>query len=206
MADDPFGFEELARRARARGLDLARKQFLFVRHGRTDGNRLARFQHPNDPLNADGHDDAVKAAAILRDADFAAIHASTMTRAWITAGHIAHVTRRPVIPMPELRERYFGDWIGTPGHALDWRADPPNGETLDIFIARTLDGAARALAGDAPALIVAHGGNLRVLAGAFDIALTDAMTRNGVPLVFARDGRHWTARPLTGEDADDSKR
>ena len=59
----------------------------------------------------------------------------------------AEVIARPhkLTPLPEdgLRERWFGDLVGTPSHDHDWREDPPNGETLHAFVTRTQAGKTR---------------------------------------------------------------
>src|ERR1039457_3651068 len=84
-------------------------------------------------------------------------------RAGQTAQAAAEIVCAPVIPEPRLRERWFGDLIGTSSMDLDWRSEPPNGESLRDFVVRTQDGFCDALDTEASTLLVAHGGPLYVL-------------------------------------------
>jgi broad specificity phosphatase PhoE len=122
--------------------------------------------------------------------------ASTMARAWQTAGIVGAATERQVTAHDAIRERYFGDFIGTSSAAIDWRVDPPNGETLDGFVARTAAGLASALATGGKPLVVAHGGTLHCLAGLLHLELTPDILQNAVPLLLTRSGRGWTMRPV----------
>ncbi len=182
--------------ARATGLKANRDRFLFLRHGRTAGNLQRIFQHPDIPLCAEGFGDADVAASGLCHIPFDHIYASDMARAWLTAGRVAAATAKPVSVWPALRERYFGDLIGTTSEGLDWRIDPANGETLVDFVARTLGGVAELLVPGMQPLLVSHGGVLRVLCGALDIELSVDMTANALPLLFERSGTHWRMTPL----------
>jgi broad specificity phosphatase PhoE len=199
MADsvvDADGLGELRRRAARANLKPAVDVFLFLRHGRTQGNATRRFQHPNDPLDDHGIGQAERAGALLARAAFSHIMASTMMRAWQTAGIVAAATRRPVHAHAGVRERYFGDFIGTSSENLDWRVDPPNGETLDGFVARTAAGLADALATGGTPLVVAHGGTLHCLAGLLRLELAPAILQNAVPLLVRRAGDGWSMEPL----------
>lgn len=189
---------QLALRAAARdhGINVARDQFLFVRHGRTPGNIGRVYQHPDIPLATEGFVDADIAAKVLRAHAFDLIYASDMARAWLTAGRVADLTGRPVWLRRCLRERYFGDFIGMPSEGLDWRVSPPNGETMHGFIERTLTGVAELLIDGPMPLLVSHGGVLRVLAGALDVELPHELTANGLPLAFSRKGSAWAVTPL----------
>ncbi len=195
---DPGGLRALADAAAALRLEPAADGFLFLRHGRTLGNIRQVYQHPDDPLAPEGFADADRAARILAGADFARIVASDMARAWLTTGRVAAVTGRPVVASHRLRERHFGSLIGTPSIGLDWRSDPPGGETLADFVTRAASGFGEALAAgrDVP-LLVSHGGVLRVVAGILGVELGSHLTRNAVPLAFRRgkDGA-WRAESL----------
>jgi probable phosphoglycerate mutase len=182
--------------ARDHGISVARDRFLFLRHGRTPGNIGRVYQHPDIPLATEGFVDADIAAKVLREHAFDLIYASDMARAWLTAGRVADLSGRPVWLRRCLRERYFGDFIGTPSEGLDWRVSPPNGETMHGFIERTLTGAAELLVAGPMPLLVSHGGVLRVLAGALDVELPHELTANGLPLAFERRGAAWTVTPL----------
>jgi probable phosphoglycerate mutase len=126
-----------------------------------------------------------------------------MDRAWQTASIVGAALDLPVSAEILLRERWFGDLVGTSSAGLDWSHDPPNGDRLDDFIARTREGLLAALDTDRSTLVVAHGGTLNVLAGSLRVALQAAHMHNASPLDFQRDGEAWRVTPLrpapTGE-------
>lgn len=192
------GLDELFRMARQSPLDPACDSFVFVRHGETDGNHRRIFQPAEIPLNARGLAQAEAASAALKAAKLKRIVSSTMTRAWTTA----EIIGRPhgVAPLPEdgLRERWFGDLVGTPSHDHDWREDPPNGETLATFVSRTQAGIARGLADAArqSTALVAHGGVLYVLAPSLGLDLETSMLANATPMRFDRAGTGWRVTRL----------
>jgi probable phosphoglycerate mutase len=167
----------------------------FIRHGETDWNAAHRMQGRIDiPLNAEGH---VQAAALVpllvqshREAPFAALYATPLTRSQQTAAPVAAATGLPVGIVADLQERAFGiiegepyatvrDGIGrTPEltavaqalHARDPHYLPPpgesgEGETLQHFYDRVVRGA-QSLAAQHPGAkvaIVVHGGVLDCL-------------------------------------------
>ena len=191
------GLETLEAMAREAGLVPACDEFFFLRHGETAGNASRTFQPLDEPLNAQGHQQARAAAAILGGASFSRIIASDLPRAWLTAGKVAAASGHPVQPEALIRERFFGDWIGAPSAGFDWRHDPPGGETLATFVARTLLGLQKNLAqGDRP-LLVAHGGNLHVLRGALGVPWDAAHTGNALPLHFRRTRQGWSMVALS---------
>ena len=200
------GLDELFRLARADPLRPDCTSFFFVRHGETDGNHARIFQTAEQPLNARGLAQAEAASEALKSERLERIVASTMARAWVTAEILA----RPhgLAPEPEdgLRERWFGDLVGTPSHDHDWRHDPPNGETLATFVTRSREGIAKALghAGRKRSTLVAHGGILYVLGPALGIDLETHHLANGTPLLFERVGAAWSARRVadTGGASD----
>ena len=167
----------------------------FVRHGETDGNYTRVFQRADQPLNARGLAQAETASEALKGERIERIVASTMARAWVTAEILA----RPhaIAPEPEdgLRERWFGDLVGTPSADHDWRDDPPNGETLATFVTRSRAGIGRALslAGTKRSTLVGHGGILYVLGPALGIDLETQHLANCTPLLFERTGTGWRA-------------
>lgn len=200
------GLDELFRLARVDPLQPECTSFFFVRHGETDGNHARIFQSADQPLNARGLAQAEAASEALKGERLERIVASTMARAWVTA----EIVGRPhtLVPEPEegLRERWFGDLVGTPSHDHDWRHDPPNGETLATFVARSRAGIAKALdhAGTKRSTLVAHGGILYVLGPALGIDLETRHLANGTPLLFERAGAGWRARCIadTGGASD----
>lgn len=183
--------------ARAVGVRVRAEAFLFCRHGRTAGNAARIYQHPQEPLDAEGHAQARRAAALIAAGPRPArLVSSDMARAWLTAGHIASALGAPVLPAPGLCERSFGALVGTSSAGFDWREDPPQGETLADFVARTARALSDILAeADAP-LLVAHGGTWLVLAGALGIPLVPALRDNAVPLLVRRGEAGWEAAPL----------
>lgn len=194
--ENDAGQRALRSAARATGLIANRDRFLFLRHGRTVGNVNRIFQHPDISLCEEGFCDADTAVGVLSEVAFDHIYASDMARAWLTAGRVAAATGKPVTVRRALRERYFGDLIGTSSEGMDWRINPPNGETMIEFVERTLHGVAELLAPDPVPLLVSHGGVLRVLCGALDIALPLELTVNALPLAFERNGDTWRLTAL----------
>jgi probable phosphoglycerate mutase len=188
------GLDELFRMARATPLSPACESFHFIRHGETDGNAKRVFQHAEIPLNARGLEQAEAASAALAKARLERIVASTMTRAWVTAEIIGRPHSLAPIPDDGLRERWFGDLVGTPSHDHDWRDDPPNGETLATFVTRTQAGIARGLeqAASKRTALVGHGGILYVLAPSLGLDITTELLANATPLLFERtSGGAW---------------
>lgn len=198
------GLDELFRLAREDPLSTRCERFFFVRHGETDGNHARIFQRADQPLNARGLAQAEAASEALKGERIERIVASTMPRAWVTA----EILGRPhsVMPEPEdgLRERWFGDLVGTSSADHDWRDDPPNGETLAFFVSRARAGIERglSLADSKHSTLVAHGGILYVLGPALGIDLETQHLANATPLLFERTGTKWRARRLADIDAD----
>jgi probable phosphoglycerate mutase len=200
------GLDELFVMARAAPLAPECDSFIFVRHGETDGNHKRIFQPADIPLNARGLAQAEAAAAALAGAGLERIVSSTMKRAWTTAEIIGKPHGLAPIEETGLRERWFGDLVGTPSHDHDWRDDPPNGETLSQFVTRTQAGIARGLigAGKSSTALVAHGGVLYVLAPSLGLDLETRMLANATPMRFDRVGKGWRVTMLanTGGRAD----
>jgi len=178
------GLDEVRRLAAARPLQPRARRFVFLRHGETEGNAQRVYQHPEIPLNQTGLEQAKRAAEYLREHAVERILASDMRRAWQTAQVAAEVVRAPVIAEPRLRERWFGDLTGTPSHDLDWRNEPPNGESLRDFVARIQGGLKDALDTEMSTLLVAHGGPLYVLVFSLGAELLEQHISNATPLLF----------------------
>jgi broad specificity phosphatase PhoE len=173
-------------------------RFTFLRHGATEGNVTKIYQRFDQPLNELGLGQARAAGALLAArGGIARIVASDMDRAWQTAAIVGAALGLPVAAETKLRERWFGDLVGTSSAGLDWSLDPPNGDRLVDFIARTRDGVLAALDSDASTLIVAHGGTLNVLAASLGVALQAEHMHNASPLDFQRDGQIWRVTPLS---------
>lgn len=178
------GLDAVQRLAFAQLLRPRARRFIFLRHGETEGNAKGVYQPPEIPLNPRGEEQARLAAEYLRAHRIDRILASDMRRAWQTAQTAATMTGAPVIPEPRLRERWFGDLIGTSSLDLNWRNEPPNGESLCDFVARTQAGLSAALDTDASTLLVAHGGPLYVLVFSLGAALLEQHIANATPLLF----------------------
>ncbi|MHB8667970.1 MAG: histidine phosphatase family protein [Burkholderiales bacterium] len=191
----------MQRLAAAQPLQPRARRFVFLRHGETEGNAQRVYQHPEIPLNATGLEQAKLAAEYLREYSVGRILASDMRRAWQTAQAAAEVVRAPVTAEPRLRERWFGDLIGTPSHNLDWRNEPPNGESLRDFVARTQAGLKDALDTDTSTLLVAHGGPLYVLVFSLGADLLERHIANATPLLFEREAQtsRWRIRNIAPE-------
>ncbi len=179
------------------GLKPRAQRFLFLRHGETQGNHLRIFQHAEIELNDTGLAQAAEAAAILKGCGAKRIFASTMTRAWQTAEIVGRALDLKPIPEPGLRERWFGDLVGTTSEHMDWSYDPPNGDPLAEFCRRTCKAVSKALESTEPTLLVGHGGILYVLAHSLGVKLREEMTKNATPLVFELSGEAWHAKPYS---------
>jgi broad specificity phosphatase PhoE len=178
------GLDAVQLLAGARLLRPRARRFLFLRHGETEGNAKRIYQTPEIPLNQRGEEQARLAAEYLRGHSVDRILASDMRRAWQTAETAAAMVGAPVIAEPRLRERWFGDLIGTSSLNLDWRNEPPNGESLRDFVARTQAGLINALDTDESRLLVAHGGSLYVLVYSLGAELLEQHIANATPLLF----------------------
>jgi broad specificity phosphatase PhoE len=178
------GLDEVRRLAAKRPLKPRARRFIFLRHGETEGNARRVYQPSDIPLNPAGQAQARRAAEYLRAHPVERILASDMRRAWQTAQAAAEMVGAPVIPEPRLRERWFGDLVGTSSMDLDWRNEPPNGEPLHDFVSRTQAGFHDALDTDASTLLVAHGGSLYVLVFSLGADLLEQHIANATPLLF----------------------
>jgi glucosyl-3-phosphoglycerate phosphatase len=199
------GIDRLLALAAAQPLEVACESFHFLRHGQTARNALRIFQDLDEPLDATGLAQAGRAAHTLRAERFSTIACSPLPRARTTAGRVvaalaaAGHTRAPQYH-DGLRERHFGELIGTSSAQIDWDCAPAGGETLSAFVARARAGLAWALAQPGPVLVVAHGGTLYVLAGLLGVPLSAALLANAHPLRFERAGGGWAVQPLQAPD------
>lgn len=126
--------------------DSATTRFILVRHGQTEWNRIERFRGRVDvPLNETGLAQAAATGRrIAAGWQPAAVYASPLRRAVVTAQAIAQHFDLPVLPLDGLIDIDYGDWQGlTPeearGRSPDlvdaWYAAPetvriPRGESL----------------------------------------------------------------------------
>jgi probable phosphoglycerate mutase len=152
---------------------------LLARHGETDDNREPiRVQGFRDtPLNETGRAQAAALAGRLTDAGIVSLWSSDLSRARETATIVGDRIGLTPRPDPRLREAHRGRWEGRLFIDIE-REEPelygawlragegfrfPDGESLR----EQSDRVAAALAaihrtGELPALVVCHGGSIRV--------------------------------------------
>jgi broad specificity phosphatase PhoE len=151
-------------------------RLVLWRHGQTRWNVEGRFQGQSDiPLDAEGEQQAERAARLLAALRPDAIFSSDLARALATAAPLARLTGLTVVPDKDLRERAGGAWEGLtdeeiraryPAEHAAWR--PPGGETTAAVGERAgaaLDRIAGTLRRGSLAVVVSHGAALRLGAG-----------------------------------------
>lgn len=162
---------------------MSQPRLILVRHGVTDWNREGRFQgHLDPPLSDAGrHEASLTAERIAADRDLtpARIISSTLDRALATATAIGEAVGIEVEGDTRLMEIGQGEWEGRTHAELEvddadryreWREAagirrPPGGEPIEAATRRVrelLDDLERSTA--SPALLVSHGGTMRLLA------------------------------------------
>jgi 2,3-bisphosphoglycerate-dependent phosphoglycerate mutase len=148
----------------------------LARHGETDWNRERRWQGQTDTrLNADGRGQAKVLAEAVASLGITRIHASDLLRARETAEIVAlHLGIATVVTDRDLRERNFGVFEGLtfaecaeafPEMWARYRADrtrPEGAEPDSTLAGRVTRGIERALEGPGIALVVSHGGAMRM--------------------------------------------
>ncbi|WP_246657754.1 histidine phosphatase family protein [Arthrobacter yangruifuii] len=93
--------------------DTASRRVVFWRHGRTEWNRVGRFQGQQDiALDDGGLRQAAEAAAVLRFLEPAVIVSSDLSRALDTGRALAAETGLEVSRDQRLRETFAGTWEG----------------------------------------------------------------------------------------------
>ncbi len=130
-------------------------RMIIVRHGESEWNRIHRYQGQIDaPLSELGLRQAEALAERLKNETIAAIFASPLQRAALTAEAIARY--HPTVPFyrePALLEINHGEWQGKYAHEIveqyaeglrEWRQHPtrsqmPGGESFSNVLKRTLD-------------------------------------------------------------------
>jgi len=151
-----------------------------VRHGETPYNVQSRFTGQSDiPLSALGEQQAAALGKRLAAEPLAAIVASDLQRARVTAQAIARYHKLPVHEDADLREIAFGTWEGATYDEIvardadlvqRWLADPtiyapPGGETVIQLRDRVVPALERwrARCPEATILWAVHGGVIEVL-------------------------------------------
>ena len=155
-------------------------ELLLIRHGETDWNRELRFQGQVDvPLNATGHEQALRLGVRLASEAVDRLYSSDLVRTVQTASPAAERLALPGMADRALREQAFGviDGMSVPdiqrdhpdiwARWLDFDPDyaPPGGETQREFHDRVMGAMARLAHahGGERLVIVTHGGVLDIL-------------------------------------------
>ena len=88
-------------------------RIIFVRHGETEWNKSGKYQGQTDvPLSAKGISQAEQLAKYFPAKEVAAIYASPLKRAFLTAECIGKSFGLEPIAVDNLRELSFGEWEG----------------------------------------------------------------------------------------------
>jgi alpha-ribazole phosphatase len=167
----------------------------LLRHGEVEGGGRFRGSH-DDPLAAAGWaqmDAVVAAEAAAGRAGWDRIICSPARRCAEFARRLGERRSLPVATLPAFRERGFGAWEGLRAEDIPiedlsrfWADpvgyDPPDSEPFTAFRERVLAGWREVVAGDARhALIITHGGVIRVIVGDILGLAADALLLLEVP-------------------------
>ena len=99
----------------------------LIRHGETDWNMSGRWQGQAPvPLNANGLQQAMTTAAFISmgGIQYAAVYASDLSRAYVTASLIVSKIGGEIVTDKRLREIDLGDWQGlTEAEVKEWDAE-----------------------------------------------------------------------------------
>jgi probable phosphoglycerate mutase len=170
----------------------------LARHGETDDNREPiRVQGFTDtPLNDTGRRQAAELAERVAALGIVSLWTSDLSRARETAEIVGARLDLEPRPDPRLREANRGEWEGhrfidiereQPERYAAWRRAGdtfrfPGGESLQDQLERVLAALADVQAtGELPALVVCHGGSIRVALCARDPRGLDAFHEFKVP-------------------------
>jgi broad specificity phosphatase PhoE len=168
---------------------------LLARHGQTDFNAPpVRIQGTLDPpLNETGRAQARELAELVAGEEIRALYASDMLRARQTAAIVGERIGLAPVLEPRVRECGWGAWEGRlvediardepdawaawlrAGESFRFPSAPGKpGESLAEHMARTTAALEDIRAGELPALVVCHGGTIRVALAARDPRGLDA--------------------------------
>lgn len=155
-------------------------RIILVRHGQTTWNLEMKYQgHTDIELSPLGLTQAKQVADRLAKENIAAVYASDLSRAFVTAQHIAAPHQLPVTQVPELREIKFGEWEGLTHEQIQakWpelinrffihtdEIEIPGGESFRILKERASQAIDHLVAkhpGETIA-VVSHGGTIRTI-------------------------------------------
>ena len=153
-------------------------EIYLARHGQSIWNDEHRWAGQADPPLTDlGRLQAKKACPRLKEMGFHSVTSSDLSRARETAAIIASELGLELAPpVPELKERHFGEMCGLTSHEIDirfpglldrWRAgqiiEIPGGEAWSIFVERVFQGLCSLSSWPGPILVVSHEGVFRAV-------------------------------------------
>jgi probable phosphoglycerate mutase len=189
-------------------------RIFLARHGETEWNAVGKLQgHTDVPLNEAGLAQAAALAEALKAEGVRRVITSDLSRARQTGVVVAsRLGLEPPHVDPDLRERRFGKFEGLTydecavRYPDEWRAwsehaaPPPGGEPRDAVVARMGD-ALRAVtsrveanAQTGPALVVSHGGAMRLWL-TYGMGLTVPRIGNGTVYLLVQDEQGLRASP-----------
>lgn len=158
--------EQVAALMRAKLPSGLPNEFVFLRHGETDWNRLGKVMGQRDmALNAKGKKQAAEAVRNLRSFGVTQILVSPLKRCQETAQTISEELGLPFRTIFELKERSWGVFEGGPSKArLSAYDSPPEGETSSAFRQRVAVGLSK-LDQNERSLVISHSGVYRAIVG-----------------------------------------
>lgn len=164
-------------------------KLILIRHGQTVWNKELKYQgHSDVALTATGSEQATLVAQRLAGEEIAAVYASDLSRAFITAQAIAKSRKLQVMPITDLREINFGQWEGLtyeqinahwPDILSKWYFSPdevniPGGESFRELKERAMRVIDELIARHPKQtiVVVSHGGTIRtILCAALNVHL-----------------------------------
>lgn len=149
-------------------------KLILIRHGETEENYAKIIQgHRDGKLTPSGIEQARKVALRLRNEQIDVIYCSDLSRARITAEHIAAFHGIFVISSSELRERKCGELEGRKRSEFDFSLEttkqlfinPPGGESREALVkrARTVLDKLLQQHQSKTVLLVSHAGMIKAL-------------------------------------------
>lgn len=190
-------------------------RLLLVRHGESVWNEEERVQGQQDiPLSEIGRKQAVALGKRLKSMDISVCFSSPLKRAFETAELVLTASGKivPIVTLPELMERNFGDWEGRRVDELKslfahdfshWLSSnyippPPNGESLSDLLARLERGIKKILAQvpNGTVLVVGHSGSVKAaICYLFQLPIQSfaklRIDNASLTIVEIRDGQSW---------------
>lgn len=175
---------------------ILKKDFYFVRHGRTDYNDSDRkVDHDDVPLNVTGRLQAQTIEPLIADLRIKSVCFSPLKRAKETKELVSVRLQAAHYEIPELGECSMLVWdemtkCGT-------GAAQSSNEHVRTFMQRCLNGINKSLSHNSPVLIVAHGGIHWAMCCLMGIEKHAWMINNCTPIYFFTDYEgQWKAKNL----------